>query len=56
MLSVGKEESRLAVEKGDVDQYGCSKIAVVANGAWSKRSYRTNYTVLSGVVSVIYKI
>jgi len=53
MLLAGKEEGRLAVERGDVDQYGRPKIAVVADGAWSKRSYRTNYNALSGVVSVI---
>lgn len=53
MLLAGKEEGRLAVERGDVDQDGRPKIAVVADGAWSKRSYRTNYNALSGVVSVI---
>lgn len=56
MLLAGKEEGRLAIERGDVDQYGRPKIAVVADGAWSKRSYRTNYNALSGVVSIIYKI
>lgn len=53
MLLAGIEEGRLAVERGDVDQYGRPKIAVVADGAWSERSYRTNYNALSGVVSVI---
>jgi len=56
MLSAGEEERRLAVERGDVDQQGRPKIAVIADGAWSKRSYRTNYNALSGVVSVIYKM
>ncbi|CAI6371889.1 unnamed protein product [Macrosiphum euphorbiae] len=53
MLSAGKEEGRLAIERGDVDQYGRPKIAVVADGAWSKRSYRTNYNALSGVACII---
>ncbi|XP_022160289.1 uncharacterized protein LOC111026498 isoform X3 [Myzus persicae] len=53
MLLAGKEEGRLAVERGDVDQQGRPKIAVVADGAWSKRSYRTNYNALSGVACII---
>jgi len=56
MLLAGKEEGGLAIERGDVDQYGRPKIAVVVDGAWSKRSYRTNYNALSGVVSIIYKM
>lgn len=55
MLLAGKEEGRLAIERGDVDNNGRPKIAVIADGAWSKRSYRTNYNALSGVVSKIYK-
>lgn len=54
MIEAGKEEGRLAIERGDVDQRGRPKIAVIADGAWSKRSYRTNYNALSGVVSNIY--
>ncbi|KAE9534064.1 hypothetical protein AGLY_008800 [Aphis glycines] len=53
MLLAGKEEGRLAVERGDVDQDGRPKIAVVADGAWSKRSYRTNYNALSAVACII---
>lgn len=53
MIQAGKEEKRLAIERGDVDQDGRPKIAVIADGAWSKRSYRTNYNAPSGVVSNI---
>lgn len=47
-----KEEKRLAIENSDLDLKGRPKIAVIADGAWSKRSYRTNYNALSGVVSL----
>lgn len=46
-----KEEARLAIEHGDVNKNGVPMITVVADGAWSKRSYRSNYNALSGVVS-----
>lgn len=45
------EEKRLAVEAGHVDGEGCPLITVVADGSWAKRSYRTNYSSLSGAVS-----
>jgi len=51
MESAGLEEKRLAIENGDLDPKGRPKIAVIADGAWSKRSYKTNYNALSGVVS-----
>ncbi|KAJ8865782.1 hypothetical protein PR048_033304 [Dryococelus australis] len=44
------EEARLAKEKGEVDSDGISTIIIVADGRWSKRSYRTNCTALSGEV------
>lgn len=43
MEAAGKEEARLAIEKGEVDLYGHPKIAVITDGAWSKRSYERNY-------------
>lgn len=52
MQLAGKEEKRLAIENGDVDSKGRPKIAVIADGAWSKRSYKTNYNALSGVVRI----
>lgn len=46
------EEKRLAVEAGDVDSEGYPLITVVADGSWAKRSYRSNYSSLSGAVSI----
>lgn len=56
--AAGKEEAKLAIEKGEVDLQGRPKIAVITDGAWSKRSYKRNYNVSSGVVIInkIYKI
>lgn len=47
----GKEEAKMAIERGDVNKDGVPLITVVADGAWSKRSYKSNYNALSGVVS-----
>ncbi|KAJ8952670.1 hypothetical protein NQ318_020985 [Aromia moschata] len=53
MEEAAKEEARLAVELGEVDQDGMPYITVVADGAWSKRSYNINYDALSGVGCII---
>lgn len=50
----GKEEARLAIENGEVNSNGVPLITVVADGAWSKRSYKHNYNALSGVVSYFF--
>lgn len=52
MELAGKEEAKIAIENNDVDAEGRPMIAVIADGAWSKRSYKTKYNALSGVVSV----
>jgi len=49
MELAGQEEKRLAIENGDLDLKARPKIAMIADGAWNKRSYRTNYNALSGV-------
>lgn len=46
-----KEEAKLAIERGDINENGIPLITVVADGAWSKRSYKSNYNALCGVVS-----
>lgn len=51
MKKAAEEEARHAVELGEVDKDGTPLITVVADGSWCKRSYRTNYSSLSGVVS-----
>lgn len=53
MMEAIEEEKKLALENGDIDHEGLPKITVVTDGAWSKRSYRSNYSALSGVVTLI---
>ncbi|KAK4885602.1 hypothetical protein RN001_001873 [Aquatica leii] len=53
MTEAGKEETKLAIELGDVNADGVPVISVIVDGAWSKRSYRTNYSALSGVGCII---
>lgn len=55
MKQAGEEEQKITLECGDVDVDGIPIITVVADGQWSKRSYRTKYNALSGAVSYIYK-
>jgi flagellar basal body rod protein FlgC len=50
--SAVEEEAKIAIENGDINENGVPMITVIADGAWSKRSYRTNYNALSGVVSM----
>lgn len=52
MKEAGKEEAKLALESGEVDENGIPCITVVADGAWSKRSNRTYYNAASGVVCI----
>lgn len=51
MKKAADEEICLAKQRGDVDHDGVPLLTVVADGSWAKRSYRTNYNSLSGVVS-----
>ncbi|XP_031350061.1 uncharacterized protein LOC116175858 [Photinus pyralis] len=53
MNTAAQEERRLAVESGHVSEQGVPIIPVIVDGAWSKRSYRTNYNALSGVACII---
>lgn len=50
MKLAGIEEKRLAIEAGDVDKDGTPMCPVIADGQWSKRSYKTKYDALSGAV------
>ncbi|KAK5648395.1 hypothetical protein RI129_003287 [Pyrocoelia pectoralis] len=45
--------SELAQEVGDIDDDGIPTITVIADGAWSKRSYKVNYHALSGVACIV---
>jgi len=53
MEEAGKEEARLAIENGDLTENGIPFITVVADGAWAKRSYRTNYNSNSGIACIV---
>ncbi|KAL4098224.1 hypothetical protein QTP88_022868 [Uroleucon formosanum] len=53
MEIAGEEERRLAIESGSIDTDGTPMCTVVADGQWSKRSYKTNYDALSGVATII---
>lgn len=53
MLEAGQEETKLAIENNDLDKDGHPLITVVADGAWSKRSYKNNYDAKSGVAVII---
>ena len=47
-------EKELALERGDIDDEGVPLLTVIVDGTWSKRSYRTNYSSLSGAVSILF--
>lgn len=50
MRLAGIEEKRLALELDDLDEDGTPMCPVIADGQWSKRSYKTKYDALSGAV------
>jgi len=49
----GEEEKRIALECGSIDSDGIPMCTVVADGQWSKCSYKTKYDALSGAVRPI---
>lgn len=51
MEQAGKEEYKLALENGSVDNDGIPLITVILDGGWSKRSYGHNFSANSGAVS-----
>lgn len=53
MIEAGKEEFQIAVENGNVDEHGTPLLSVIADGAWCKRSYRTNYNANSGAACIV---
>jgi len=50
MIIAGNEERQIALECGNTDVDGTPMCTVVADGQWSKRSYKTKYDSLSGAV------
>lgn len=53
MCEAAEEEKKIALKAGNVDKDGTPVIKVVCDGSWAKRSYRTNFTSLSGVAAII---
>lgn len=52
MKQANEIEKSLAIQKGDVDSEGVPLLTVIVDGTWAKRSYRNNYSSLSGCVSI----
>ena len=52
MIEAGREEKRLAEERGDYHE-GVPAITVIVDEGWSKRSHRHSYNAKSGVAIVI---
>ena len=52
MRKAGKEEKRLAEERGDFHE-GVPAITVIVDGGWSKRSHHHSYNTKSGVAIII---
>jgi hypothetical protein len=51
------EEMKEAIDeekqRGDEDENGVPLLTVVADGSWAKRSYKCNYSPLSGMVNYL---
>lgn len=56
IIQAGIEERRLAIECGNVDKDGVPMCTVIANGQWSKRSYKTKYNAFSGAVRLHFYV
>ncbi len=54
MAAAGKEEKRLAEERGDYHE-GVPAITVIVDGGWSKRSHRHSSNAKSGVAIILGK-
>ncbi|GFS76667.1 yqaJ domain-containing protein [Nephila pilipes] len=53
MYCAATEEKHLAVQAGEVGGDGIPMLTVVVDGCWAKRSYRTNYSSLSGAAAIV---
>jgi len=52
MKKAEDEERKIALEEGNIDEDGTPVCTVIADGQWSKRSYKTKYNALSGAVII----
>lgn len=55
MKETGKRQKELALAQGNVTKEGYGEIDVIADGCWSKRSYKKNYSALSGAAAILGK-
>jgi len=55
ITKAGKEEREIAIKNGNVDENGIPMCTVIADGQWSKRSYKTKYNSFSGAVKNVKK-
>ncbi len=54
MIDAGKEEKRLAIERGEY-HHDVPAVTVYVDGGWSKRSHKHSYNAKSGVAIIIGK-
>ncbi|CAH2088516.1 unnamed protein product [Euphydryas editha] len=55
MEEAAKQEKELAIAHGKVTKEGYGEIDVIVDGCWSKRSYKKNYSALSGAAAILGK-
>lgn len=55
MTAAAAEERDQALAEGRVSKNGTAMIDVIVDGCWGRRSYRTNYSSLSGAATIIGK-
>ncbi len=55
MIAAGREEKRLAEERGDYHE-GVPAITVVVDAGWCKRSHRHSYNAKSGVGIIVGQV
>ncbi|XP_050679072.1 uncharacterized protein LOC126975299 [Leptidea sinapis] len=55
MSQAAEREKQFAISNGRVNKDGIPIIDVIADGCWSKRSYKKNYNALSGAAAIIGK-
>lgn len=55
MNQAAERERQFAIDNGRVNKDGIPIIDVIADGCWSKRSYKKNYNALSGAAAIIGK-
>ncbi|GFT88186.1 uncharacterized protein NPIL_637651 [Nephila pilipes] len=53
MYCAAMEEKHLVVQAGEVGGDGIPLLTVVVDGCWAKRSYKTNYSSLSGAAAIV---